>query len=223
MILYALIARGRTVLAEHVNNMTGNFTTITRVLLGKIDTGTDGKMSYVYDQHVFHYIVENNLTYMCMCENSSKRRIPFAFLEDIKRSFIETYGESAQKAIAFSMSHEYGKVMATKMDNFNNSQMDNIAIVGDKIDDVKNVMVQNIEMVLERGEKLELLVDKTEALQQESVKFLRNATSVRDAMWWQKVRMYCCIAFVVALIIFIITWIACGLHFEKCKGDDSNN
>ena len=54
-ILYALVARKRAVLAEHTSS-SGNFCTVTRVLLGKIPD-QDGKMSYVYDQHVFHYIV----------------------------------------------------------------------------------------------------------------------------------------------------------------------
>lgn len=46
--LYALVARGKTVLAEFTFT-TGNFPTITRVLLGKI-APEDSKMSYVYDQ-----------------------------------------------------------------------------------------------------------------------------------------------------------------------------
>lgn len=46
--LYSLVARGKTVLAEFTFT-TGNFPTITRVLLGKI-APEDGKMSYVYDQ-----------------------------------------------------------------------------------------------------------------------------------------------------------------------------
>lgn len=32
------------------------------------------------------------------------------------------------------------------------------------MDEVKNIMVENIEKVLERGEKIELLVDKTDNL-----------------------------------------------------------
>ena len=32
------------------------------------------------------------------------------------------------------------------------------------MDEVKNIMVDNIEKVLERGEKIELLVDKTDNL-----------------------------------------------------------
>lgn len=46
--LYSLVARGKTVLAEFTFT-TGNFPTITRVLLGKIPP-EDSKMSYVYDQ-----------------------------------------------------------------------------------------------------------------------------------------------------------------------------
>lgn len=35
----------------------------------------------VWDAHVFHYIVENGVTYLCMADEQSRRRIPFAFLE----------------------------------------------------------------------------------------------------------------------------------------------
>lgn len=36
-----------------------------------------------------------------------------------------------------------------------------------KLDEVKDVMVASVELVLERGERLELLVDKTDNLQQQ--------------------------------------------------------
>jgi hypothetical protein len=108
-ILYSLVARGKTVLAEYTFT-SGNFPTITRVLLGKIDD-KDAKMSYVYDQHVFHYIVENHIIYMCMCDDMDKRRIPFGFLEDIKQRFQSTYGERAQTAIAFAMSEDFSRTM----------------------------------------------------------------------------------------------------------------
>ena len=40
----------------------------------------------MYRSHVFHYLVEDEITYLCMAENTrkSRQRIPFAFLEDIK-------------------------------------------------------------------------------------------------------------------------------------------
>jgi hypothetical protein len=40
-----------------------------------------------------------------------------------------------------------------------------------QIDTVKDVMIENIDRVLERGERIELLVDKTDRLNQQAFKF----------------------------------------------------
>lgn len=48
-IFYALIARGKNVVLAEFTARTGNFATVTRVLLGKIGA-EDAKMSYVYDK-----------------------------------------------------------------------------------------------------------------------------------------------------------------------------
>lgn len=40
-----------------------------------------------------------------------------------------------------------------------------------QIDEVKDVMIENIDRVLERGERIELLVDKTDKLSQNAKKF----------------------------------------------------
>ena len=89
-ILYSLVARGKTVLSEFTFT-SGNFPTITRLLLAKIDCGRDGKVSYVYDQYVFHYLCDDGILYLCMCDDDQhqKRRIPFAFLDDIKQRFLD--------------------------------------------------------------------------------------------------------------------------------------
>ena len=44
-------------------------------------------------------------------------------------------------------------------------------------------MVENIERVLQRGEKIELLVDKTENLNQQAFRFKRQSTVLRRTMW----------------------------------------
>ena len=108
-ILYALVARSTTVLAEYTFT-SGNFPTITRVLLGKIPEN-DHKMSYVYDQYVFHYVVENKITFLCMADEGSKRRVPFAFLDDVKNRFFATYGDRGQTAIAFGMNEDFGRTL----------------------------------------------------------------------------------------------------------------
>ena len=58
------------------------------MMLSKIPPDVDGRMSYVYDgATTFHYIVDSGITYLCMSSEMVKRRIPFAFLEDVKTRF----------------------------------------------------------------------------------------------------------------------------------------
>jgi vesicle-associated membrane protein 7 len=103
------------------------------------------------------------------------------------------------------------------MEVFNGPGADSFGEINSKLDDVKNVMLQNIEMVLERGEKLELLVEKSDALQNQAFKFERSSKQLKNAMWWRRVKIYLLIFIVVVLIIWIISAIVCGIDYQKCK------
>mmetsp|Transcript_5365 Transcript_5365/g.6530 ORF Transcript_5365/g.6530 Transcript_5365/m.6530 type:complete len:227 (-) Transcript_5365:284-964(-) len=222
-IVYALVSRQKTVLAEYTaTSATGNFPTVTRVLLSKIPT-QDGRMSYVYDQHMFHYVVEGGICYLCMSDEHNKHRIPYAFLNDIQSNFIARYGpEEPLTAIAFSMNEEFSKIIQERMDHYNSEgadlEIDNIGKVKSQIEDVKGVMVQNIEKVLERGEKIELLVDKTDRLNQQAFRFEASSRSLRRTLWWRKMRCYAFMGFVAVLVIYLASMSFCGgFDFHKCK------
>jgi vesicle-associated membrane protein 7 len=156
-----------------------------------------------------------------MCDDLNKRRVPFAFLEDIKERWSTLFGEKGQSAIAFSMNDEFASILQQRVQHYESGAADQFSAVNEKLDDVKNVMVQNIDLVLERGEKLELLVDKTEALQNEAFNFKSRATQLKTEMYWRKVKQWVIIFSILALLIFIIVWISCGISFQKCKSDDS--
>lgn len=220
-IVYGLVSRGKTVLAEFTQtSVSGNFPTVTRVLLSKIPA-VDGRMTYVYDNYVFHYIVQNSICYLCMSDELNKHRIPYAFLEDMKQNFIAKYGtEKPLKAIAFSMNEEFSKIIKDRMEYYNspNPNVDSIGAVRNQIDEVKDIMVQNIEKVLERGEKIELLVDKTDRLSKQAFKFESTSKNLRRTLWWKSVRTIVCLTSVVALLVFILAAGFCGgLDFHKCK------
>jgi vesicle-associated membrane protein 7 len=215
-IVYALISRKKDVMAEYTAS-SGNFPTVTRVLLSKIPD-TDSKMSYVYDAHVFHYIVDQGITFLCMADESTKRRITFAFLEDIKQLWREKYGGVEQTALAFSLNDSFSPILKQRIDFFNvNPAADNIGRVQAQIDTVKDAMVENIEKVLERGEKIELLVDKTDRLNQQAFKFERQSRTLQRDMMWRKYRNYCLILLIVSIIIIFIILMACGIKLDRCK------
>lgn len=221
-ILYALVSRQQTVLAENTSNSaTGNFPTVTRVLLEKIPE-QDGKMTYVYDDYVFHYIVENGICYLCMSDEMNKHRIPFAFLEDTKQNFLMKFGlDAAQSAIAFSMNEDFKGLLTERMDYYNSDfadrSIDNIGNVKSQIDEVKDVMVQNIERVLERGEKIELLVDKTDQLNQQAFRFESSSRSLRRTLYWRQMRCRAMMGLVIVITLYFASVSVCGFNYSHCK------
>lgn len=219
-IVYALVSRQKTVLAEYTATLaTGNFPTVTRMLLAKIPA-TDGKMTYIYDDWVFHYISEDGICYLCMSDEKNKHRVPYAFLQDMKDNFLARYGiDAAQVAIAFSFNEEFSKVICQRMDYYNSGgAADSIDTLKNQIDEVKDGMVQNIERILERGEKIELLVDKTDRLNQQAFRFENSSRNLRRHLYWRKMRNIGICSVVVLLVIFFFSVGACGgFDFHRCK------
>lgn len=80
--------------------------------------------------------------------------------------------------------------------------VDEIARAQAELNQVKDIMVQNVEQILSRGERIELLVDKTDVMAGQATAFRRGARSVRRQMWWRNkkilglsilVALVCCI------------------------------
>eukprot|EP00573_Skeletonema_grethae_P010343 CAMPEP_0201696392 /NCGR_PEP_ID=MMETSP0578-20130828/8067_1 /ASSEMBLY_ACC=CAM_ASM_000663 /TAXON_ID=267565 /ORGANISM="Skeletonema grethea, Strain CCMP 1804" /LENGTH=223 /DNA_ID=CAMNT_0048182383 /DNA_START=182 /DNA_END=853 /DNA_ORIENTATION=- len=219
-IVYALVSRQKTVLAEHTTtSVTGNFPTVTRVLLAKIPP-SDGRMIYNYDDYVFHYVVENGICFLCMSDEKNRHRVPFALLQEIKELFTHKYGlEVPQRAIAFSLNEEFSRVLQDRMDYYNSAgaNVDSLSSVKNQIESVKENMVQNIEQVLERGEKIELLVDKTDRLNQQAFIFERSGRELKRAMWWRNARWAAFLVAAGGFAIFFVAGLVCGFDFHRCK------
>ena len=77
------------------------------------------------------------------------RRIPFAFLDDIRDKFLSAYGpEAAQYAVAYEYNTEFSGMLQQRMRYFaNDPNADAINRVRGGVAEVKNIMVENIEKV----------------------------------------------------------------------------
>ena len=82
----------------------------------------------------------------------------------------------------------------------------------------QSVMIQNIESVLERGEKIELLVDKTDRLNQQAFKFEASSRNLRKAMYWKQMRCRIFLGVGVLILLYLFAASACGgVTFPRCR------
>lgn len=61
-----------------------------------------------------------------------------------------------------------------------------------------------------RGERLDLLVDRTERLQDNSTSFRNNSRHLHRQLFWRNVKMYAIIAAVLLVVLYVIVSMSCG-------------
>lgn len=217
-ILYSLVARGAVVLAEF-SAASGNAGTVARRILEKLPSGTDTRVSYSQDRHIFHIMRADGLTFLCMANDTFGRRIPFAYLEDIHMRFMKTYGQTAFIALAYAMNDEFSRVLHQQMEYFcSNPNADTINRVKGEMNEVRAVMVENIDKVLDRGERIELLVDKTATIQDNSFRFRKQSRRLQQALWMKNAKLLVFLSLVILILLYIIIAMVCGgLTLSSCR------
>ena len=87
---------------------------------------------------------------------------------------------------------------------------DKISRIQSEVDEVRDIMVQNIESIVERGERLDLLIDKTENLSAEGASFRQAGRRLERKMWWQNTRMKVLMGAGAVLLIYVCVSFGCG-------------
>jgi len=196
----------------------GNFVKIGREILKKLPARTeDQKQNYLYNGFVFSYIVKNSILFMCLTPEAFPRRIAFAFLADVATRFCTTYGVGESNIRVEQESLEtfadFKSVLKRQMVHYGNEQNDSLSKVRRDIDEVREQVVRNVDSLLERGEKLELLVSKTGDMTQEAFAFKKESTKLKSSLRWKNIL----IVSVILFVVFVIFCIAAGLVCWKTQ------
>lgn len=73
-----------------------------------------------------------------------------------------------------------------------------------QVDEVSSIMKDNIEKIMERGERLEDLEEKSDSLATNADQFWSTAKKMQSRMWWRNMRVKVLLVLVVLVILLII-------------------
>jgi len=224
-ILYSVISKGDIILAEHAAAK-GNFPSITVDILRRLsrDCFTSRKASYSYDdKYHYHIMIENGLIFLCLADAHFAVRRAFSFLLEIRNLFLSEYSGRWETAIAHQMDR-FSKTLENRAAYFSNDvNSDKITALQIEIETAKNIVTENIEKLIERGEKIDILVEKTQQLSEESFQFQKKSKELKWKLWFRNIKLWICICIIVCVVIFVIVWLACGFpNFKNCKSDGGN-
>ncbi|KAG0586820.1 hypothetical protein KC19_2G120100 [Ceratodon purpureus] len=211
-LIYSLVARGTTVLAEYTA-FQGNFSAIAVQCLVKLPAANN-KHTYVCDQHTFNFLIEDGFTYLAVADEEYGRQIPFAFLDRVKDDFKHRYqGGKADLAVAHSLDAEFGPRMKQHMEFVleNPDEVKKMTRIKSQVAEVKGIMMENIEKVLDRNERIDLLVDKSAGLQSDAHHFQLQGKKIRRRLWCQHFRLK-------LLVLLLLVIVALIIYLSVCRG-----
>uniref|UniRef100_A0A3B3V7D3 Si:ch73-234b20.5 n=1 Tax=Poecilia latipinna TaxID=48699 RepID=A0A3B3V7D3_9TELE len=83
--------------------------------------------------------------------------------------------------------------------------------VQSQVNEVKVILKDNINKVLERGDKIDDLIGKTDDLQASADSFQRTSTRVARKYWWKNIKMMIIIGVIVLIVVILIILAATGV------------
>ncbi|XP_047307973.1 vesicle-associated membrane protein 714-like [Impatiens glandulifera] len=217
-ILYAVVARGTTVLAEF-SAVTGNTGAIARRIIEKLPSEADSRLCFSQERYIFHILRADGITFLCMANDAFGRRIPFSYLEEIHMRFMKNYSRVALYAHAYAMNDEFSRVLHQQMEFFSsNPSVDTLSRVRSEVNEVRTIMVDNIEKILERGDRIELLIDKTTTMQDSAFHFKKQSKRLRQALWMKNAKLLALLTCLIVVFLYLIISACCGgLTLPSCR------
>ncbi|KAL5206776.1 hypothetical protein ABZP36_034985 [Zizania latifolia] len=214
-LIYAMVARGTVVLAEHTA-YAGNFRDIAGQCLQKLPAG-DNRLTYTCDAHTFNFLVHQGYAYCVVATESTGRQIPLALLDMIKEDFNKRYaGGKAATAAANSLTRDFGPRLREQMQYCMNhpEEVSRLSKVKAQVSEVKGIMMENIDKVIDRGQQMDTLVSRTEHLHDQAADFRQQGTRMRRKMWYQNMKIKLIVLGIIIALILIIILSVC--HGFKC-------
>ncbi|MED6134942.1 hypothetical protein PIB30_041672 [Stylosanthes scabra] len=169
-LIYSSVARGTVIVAEY-SEFTGNFADIALQCLQKLPA-TSNKFTYNTDGHTFNYLSHNGFTYCVVAVESISRQVAMGFLERIMEDFTKRFDATRAAASApNSLNKEFGPKLKEHMEYCveHQEEISKLAKVKAQVSEVQQVMRANIDQVLNRQVKIDVLVDQTNNLHNQDI------------------------------------------------------
>ena len=133
---------------------------------------------------MFHYTHQNGILVLCMADAQVNKKLAFTFLQDVRERFFDTYmPHDIENAKSYSLKSFGFETIKPRMQLYN----ENPEMFKDKADELlqnmihlKEEMVENIDNLIQRDGKIEIIAEKAQQLSSVSMSYKNRARKVKQ-------------------------------------------
>ena len=213
---YVAVARGHLIQAQ-VHAADGNAGLIAASILQRLPRGAAHSFAYD-DGHTFHFsgdAAAGGVVFLC-AEKGLGAGPAFAFLERCRRRYEQTQSEALPlKSFLKRFEGELAELRsAAEADGGDGAGLEQIE---GKLQGIKQVMKESVEKVLDRGERIELLIDRTDHLQHNAFRFAQGSTALKRSLRWRSLRCYLMLGGAACFLAGLLILVGCGsFDVQEC-------
>ncbi|KAF7114006.1 hypothetical protein CNMCM5793_006189 [Aspergillus hiratsukae] len=175
-----------------------------KMIFRRLSRNSAPQASIESGQYNLHYLIKDDICFLCICDRSYPRKLAFTYLEDLATEFTTTYSPSQYhsptlRPYAFVEFDTF--IQRTKKIYQDSRASQNLDRLNDELRDVTKVMTKNIEDLLYRGDSLERMSDLSGRLREDSKRYKKAAVRIN---WELLIKQYGPFAGVGFLLLFLI-------------------
>lgn len=151
------------------------------------------------------YLVENNVIFCGLFAKSFPQSVAAAYLAELKKEFFSQYDERriAQAAQPYAFMAFEAFLEKTKKLYQQNRTMRELQQVTSNLADIHRVMTRSLSEVVQRGEDIGALGNKSDAVLAESEQYRKVSVELNKAKFWQKYGVIIVILAVFVLVFYV--------------------
>lgn len=177
-----------------------------KMIFRRLSRNSAPEASIESGQYNLHYIIKDDICFLCICDRSYPRKLAFTYLADLATEFTTTYSPAQYhspnlRPYAFVEFDTF--IQRTKKTYQNTRAAQNLDKLNDELRDVTKVMTKNIEDLLYRGDSLERMGEMSGRLREDSRKYRKAAVRIN---WELLVKQYGPFAGVGIIMLILIWW-----------------
>ncbi|KAK2956113.1 putative 25.3 kDa vesicle transport protein [Blattamonas nauphoetae] len=178
-------------------------------IVKKLTLSSDPRCTIQDGQFVFCYVIDRNVVFLAICTASFPSSTIYKYLDDVSQDFLRLHGQNVDTVIRPYAFVSFDMEMEKKRRRYADSlQQNKIDELNAELNDVREIMTKNIDDVIGRGERIDVVTDISQTLLDDSRTFHRNSSRLNENTFLRKALPY---SVVVGSIVL-------ALVFKKLQG-----
>eukprot|EP00758_Cryptobia_borreli_P019353 Tbor_TRINITY_DN8369_c0_g1::TRINITY_DN8369_c0_g1_i1::g.21101::m.21101 len=158
-----------------------------------------------------HILTDITTGYAIVSDDHTNRRSGHYVLDEVAKTFVKMFPEGVVPLSPLT-TEPFQKPFAEMLAKYSKEGAidDKAKKVRKTVEEVKELVLENVERVLERGTKIDDIVSQTDSLSQSAQGFQRSSRQLRNAMWWNGIKGKLIIGGVVVIFLFVLYLVFCA-------------